>query len=608
MNNNTNMIIAIVLSLVVVLGWQYFVADPYLETRRQAKMKESESSTTSKKEPVSSASRSGPDRPPKLGLDTGDWPSRKTSASKSGMTKGAPASRVRIETGSLSGSISLEGGKLDELTLKKYKKTLEPGSDSVVLLSPWGSANPYFVETGWLPDRDNPIEVPDTETIWSQVGNNSLTPDNPVVLRWSNDQGFVFTRTISVDDKYVFRIIDEVDSVGGGEARLASYSVISRFGEPETSGYYLLHEGLIGLFGNSRLTEVDYSELQEEGMITKEPVKGSWLGFVDKYWAVVLIPDKEKLLRSAFTFYDDRYGLDRFQASSYGEPVLVNGNNKAVSSVRAFVGAKEVNTIRAYEHDLGIKKFGNITDWGWFWFITQPMFWLLDQMRQWLGNFGLAILAVTVILKLALFPVANRSYESMSRMKKLTPKLKEIQERYKDDKQKQQEATVELYNKEDVHPLAGCLPSLVQIPIFFSLYKVLFITIEMRHTPFFGWIHDLAAPDPTSLFNLFGLLPYQVTGAFNIGMWPILMGVTMFLQMRMNPPALDKTQKLFFDFMPLVFVFMLSSFPAGLVIYWTWNNALSIAQQAWIMKRNGVKIELFDNLVGLFKKSTGSRK
>ncbi|MDO9307030.1 MAG: membrane protein insertase YidC, partial [Mesorhizobium sp.] len=381
---------------------------------------------------------------------------------------------------------------------------------------------------------------------------------------------------------------------------IQNYGRVTRFDKPLNASVYVLHEGLIGVTGEEGLQEIKYATLEEDKRVSPGKSTDGWLGITDKYWAVALIPSGAQPFQPNFSWFDD--GRPRFQADYLTDPIQVAPGASANVETLVFAGAKETNKIQAYEAERQIRQFDLLIDWGWFYFITKPMFWLIDHLYKLLGNFGLAILATTVIVKAVFFPLANKSYASMANMKKVQPKMLEIREKYADDKMKQQQAMMELYKTEKINPLAGCWPVLIQIPVFFALYKVLYVTIEMRHAPFFGWIQDLAAPDPTSVFNLFGLLPFAVPAFLMIGVWPLIMGVTMFLQMRMNPTPPDPTQQMIFTWMPVIFTFMLASFPAGLVIYWAWNNSLSILQQGIIMKRQGAKIELWDNLVGLFKK------
>ena len=442
--------------------------------------------------------------------------------------------------------------------------------------------------------------MPGPATVWSVEGEQTLTPATPVTLTYTNDKGLTFTRTIAVDNNYMFTVSDAVANAGSAPVTLSNYGRIARIGQPHTDGFFILHEGLIGVTGTEGLQEIKYSDLAEKRQIQPGKSQDGWIGVTDKYWAVAIVPSSAQPFQPRYAYFDD--GRTRYQADFLTDPLVVEPGQSRTVETLVFAGAKETARIDAYQDERNIRQFDLLIDWGWFYFITKPMFYLIDFLFKMLGNFGLAILATTVVVKAIFFPLANKSYKSMANMKKVQPKLLEIREKYADDKMKQQQAMMELYKTEKINPLAGCWPILIQIPVFFALYKVLYVTIEMRHAPFFGWIRDLSAPDPTSLFNLFGLLPYDVPSFLMIGVWPIIMGITMFLQMRMNPTPPDPTQAMIFNWMPVIFTFMLATFPAGLVIYWAWNNTLSITQQGIIMKRQGAKIELWDNLVGLFKR------
>ncbi|MDB5601151.1 MAG: rane protein insertase YidC, partial [Xanthobacteraceae bacterium] len=526
----------------------------------------------------------------------------------------AAAPRIPLETPRLRGSIALKSGRIDDLSLSQYRETVDKNSPPIVLLSPSGSPHPFYAEFGWVPSSTAPIKLPGTDTVWQQVGSGSLTIDRPVTLAYDNGEGLEFRRTISVDDKYLFTVKDEVANKGTAPVTLHPYALVSRHGTPKVEGYYILHEGLIGFLGKEGLQEITYKTLEEKKKIDFDVTNG-WLGITDKYWATALLPENTAHLQAHFS--SGQLGAEKtYQTDYLLDAVTVQPGATGTATGRLFAGAKEVATvgtnfplvgIGGYNTQLDLNHFDLLIDWGIFHFITKPMFLAMDFFFHLFGNFGLAILMVTVLIKIIFFPLSNKSYASMAKMKAVQPEMTMIRERYAEDRVKQQQAMMELYKKEKINPLAGCLPIAVQIPVFFSLYKVLFVTIEMRHAPFFGWILDLSAPDPTNLFNLFGLIPYDptllpVVGHFlHIGVWPLIMGVTMWVQMKLNPSPPDPTQKLIFDWMPLIFTFMLASFSAGLVIYWAWNNTLSVIQQSVIMKRNGAKIELFDNV-----RSTGS--
>ena len=507
--------------------------------------------------------------------------------------------RVTIDTPNLKGSINLTGARIDDVSLKHYRVTVEPNSPIIELLNPQALPSGFYSEIGFV-GSDATGAVPGPDTVWTAEANASLTPATPLVLTYVNDKGLTFKRTIAVDQDYMFTVSDAVTNTGGADVTLSNYGRITRFDKPLHASTYVLHEGLIGVTGEEGLQEINYATIEDDKQVVPGKSTDGWLGITDKYWAATLVPSSKQPFQPRFSYFDD--GRPRYQADYLTDPILVPAGQSTTVETLVFAGAKEVGTIQAYETDRNIRQFDLLIDWGWFYFITKPMFYLIDWLFKALGNFGLAILATTVIVKAIFFPLANKSYKSMANMKMVQPKMLEIREKYADDKMKQQQAMMELYKTEKINPLAGCWPVLIQIPVFFALYKVLYVTIEMRHAPFFGWIQDLAAPDPTSLFNLFGLLPFAVPAFLMIGVWPLIMGVTMFLQMRMNPTPPDPTQQMIFTWMPVIFTFMMAGFPAGLVIYWAWNNSLSIIQQGVIMKRQGAKIELWDNLIGMFRK------
>ena len=489
--------------------------------------------------------------------------------------------RVKIDTPRLHGSVALTGGRIDDLTLATYHETTDPHSPEVVLLWPTGTKEPYFAEFGWVAGTSG-LKVPGPDTRWT-ASDGTLTPNSPLTLTWDNGTGLVFTRVISVDENYMFTVRDSVRNAGNTPVSLLPYSLISRTGTPHVSGYYILHEGLIGELAGS-LREVKYSALSPDKPDDFTST-GGWLGFTDKYWLTALVPDQKEEIKARFTHQLEN-GVDRYQSDFLGSSVTIPADGTASTSTRFFAGAKEVNLLDAYAAS-GIPHFDLAIDFGWFYFLTKPIFLALQFFYGILGNFGLAILLLTLIIKLLFFPLANKSYKAMSKMKLLQPEMQKIRERFPDDKARQQQEIMAMYKRVGANPLAGCLPIVIQIPVFFSLYKVLFVTIEMRHAPFFGWIHDLSAPDPTSFANLFGLLPFAPPTMLMIGAWPLIMGVTMFLQQKLNPQPVDPVQARMFMFLPIVFTYMLSAFPAGLVIYWAWNNLLSITQQWVIMHRAG---------------------
>ena len=491
--------------------------------------------------------------------------------------------RINIINDELEGSISLLGARIDDLVLKNYRKTLDPESDQIRFLKKIDEREPFFIQFGWSSPNKN--KVPNGNTVW-KGSKSSLDPNNPVTLTWNNGEGLKFSQIISIDDNYMIKVIQKVKNETNNSVNLYPYGLIRRSGEPKTTDFFVLHEGPLGVFDGS-LKEHSYSDLKEtgqKGMSIKTEENGGWIGITDKYWMAALIPDQNT--NSNFTF---RYvnNSASYQTDFLGELSKIPANGEIEIVSRVFSGAKKLNLLDKYEEDLKIKNFDLAIDFGWFYFLTKPFFYALSWANNILGNFGLAILAITVVVKIIFFPLANKSYKSMARMRVLTPQLQQLRERFGNDRQKMNMEMMALYKREKVNPAAGCLPILVQIPVFFALYKVLFVSIEMRQAPFFGWIKDLSALDPTSIFNLFGLLPYStdfLPDFLNLGIWPLLMGATMVLQQRLNPKPPDPVQAQIFAWMPVVFTFLLATFPAGLVIYWTWNNLLSIAQQ-WIITR-----------------------
>ncbi len=491
--------------------------------------------------------------------------------------------RINIINDELEGSISLLGARIDDLVLKKYRKTLDPESDQIRFLKKIDEREPFFIQFGWSSPNKN--KVPNGNSVW-KGSKSSLDPNNPVTLTWNNGEGLKFSQIISIDDNYMIKVIQKVKNETNNSVNLYPYGLIRRSGEPKTTDFFVLHEGPLGVFDGS-LKEHSYSDLKEtgqKGMSIKTEENGGWIGITDKYWMAALIPDQNT--NSNFTF---RYvnNSTSYQTDFLGELSKIPANGEIEIVSRVFSGAKKLNLLDKYEEDLKIKNFDLAIDFGWFYFLTKPFFYALSWANNILGNFGLAILAITVVVKIIFFPLANKSYKSMARMRVLTPQLQQLRERFGNDRQKMNMEMMALYKREKVNPAAGCLPILVQIPVFFALYKVLFVSIEMRQAPFFGWIKDLSALDPTSIFNLFGLLPYStdfLPDFLNLGIWPLLMGATMVLQQRLNPKPPDPVQAQIFAWMPVVFTFLLATFPAGLVIYWTWNNLLSIAQQ-WIITR-----------------------
>ena len=626
MTDNRNTILAVILSGIVLIAWQYFYNMPQMERQRATQQAQSELAKTQPQ----AANPAAPAAPATSANTPAQTPVAATVPIVARDAAIASSPRVKIDTPRLTGSIALKGGRIDDLSLVQFRETVDPNSPPIVLFSPSNTASPYYTEFGWVPAAGSAVRIPDINTVWQQEGSNSLSPDGPVVLKYDNGDGLTFRRTIAIDDHYLFTIRDDVTNVSNAPVTLYPYALISRGGTPPVSGYSILHEGFIGYVGDSGLQELTYKNVDDAKPLEDNPdskgylfrgVSNAWLGITDKYWAAALLPDTNLTLTNAHFSTGGRQ--KRYQADYMGPAQTVNIGGVGSANARVFAGAKEVSVVGVnfplvgfggYNQQLNLNHFDLLIDWGHFYFITKPMFLALDYFYHLVGNFGIAILLVTVIVKLLFFPLANKSYASMAKMKSVQPQLQALKERFPDDKVKQQQEMMEIYKKEKINPIAGCLPVALQIPVFFSLYKVLFVTIEMRHAPFYGWIKDLSAPDPTNLFTLFGLIPFDPIatlgphiGAYLVlGIWPIIMGITMWFQMKLNPSPPDPTQKMIFDWMPLIFTFMLAGFPAGLVIYWAWNNLLSVLQQSFIMRRNGVKVELFDNLKATFtpKKAT----
>ena len=615
-DSNRNTILAVILSGIVLIAWQYFYNVPQMERQRAAQQAQSELAKSAPQANNTTTPSSAPptgNAPAPAANTPATPPSASTAPVVSRDIAIASTPRVKIDTPSVSGSISLRGARIDDLSLVKFRETVDPSSPAIVLYSPSGTAAPYYAEFGWVGASGSTVRLPDQNTMWQQEGSNSLTPTTPVVLKYDNGDGLTFRRTISIDERYLFTVKDDVSNVGTAPVTLYPFALISRHGTPKVSGYYILHEGLIGYLGENGLQQYTYKKIDDAKTVSFKATDG-WLGITDKYWASALLPDTNAQLQARYS--SNLVGNVRTYQTDYledAQTIAIGGTGSA--NTRLFAGAKEASVVGinfpigglgGYNRELSLNHFDLLIDWGWFYFITKPMFLGLDFFYRLFGNFGISILLVTVIVKLLFFPLANKSYASMAKMKSVQPQLAALKERYPDDKVKQQQEMMEIYKKEKINPIAGCLPVALQIPVFFSLYKVLFVTIEMRHAPFFGWIKDLSSPDPTNLFTLFGLLHFDPTQLpvfghyLALGIWPIIMGITMWFQMKLNPTPPDPTQKMIFDWMPLIFTFMLAGFPAGLVIYWAWNNTLSVLQQSFIMRRNGVKVELFDNLKSTF--------
>jgi len=529
-------------------------------------------------------------KPAQAGSGAGTAAGAATTAD-SGAAAG-PAARLPIAAPRVQGSLSLRGARLDDLILKDYRETVDPKSPQVRLLAPREDAAPYYAQWGWTAP-DGRTRVPDGNTDWTATG-GPLAPGQPVTLAWENGQGQRFEIGLTVDDNYMFGVEQRVTNRGAEPVTLLPWARVRRESTPPTQGFFILHEGFVGVL-DGRLREVTYSDAKSEGekrngVALEQETGPGWAGFTDKYWLASLIgTDPRQRLKAAYRHVAEA-GASRWQVD-FAPPAAesVAPGATAAMPTRLFAGAKEVLTLDAYSEKLGIPDFDKAVDFGWFYFLTKPFFYALDWLFGIFGNFGVAILLFTLVLKAAFFPLANKAYQSMARMKVLGPKMTEIRDRYKEDPAKMQAEMMALYKSEKINPASGCLPILLQIPVFFALYKVLFVTIEMRHAPFFGWIKDLSAPDPTNLFNLFGLLPFDPatwSSYLHMPAWALIMGVTMWFQQKLNPAPPDPIQAKVFQWMPVIFTFMLASFPAGLVIYWSWNNLLSMAQQWYIMKKD----------------------
>lgn len=600
--DNRNVILAVVLSMLVLFGWQFLVAGPQMERAQQQariaaeQQAEQEALAVPAANPDGTVSAASPAQPA----------SAQTFADRASAL--AASTRIAIDTEDLAGSINLTGARIDDLRLEKYRETVDPESPIITLLSPSGAPGGYYVEHGWAPAAGATVALPDSNTVWAvENGATTLTASTPVTLVWDNGQGLIFRRTIALDEHYLFTITQSVENTGSGDIALFPYARVVRQGTPPVQNFFIQHEGPIGVLGNNNYVSRKYHDLQNDKQVDFASTTG-WLGIADKYWATAVLPRPGAGINARFAY--STQGSTPIYQTNYVEtqPVVVPAGGTASSESFVFAGAKEDHVISAYQTEHGFDRLELLIDWGWFHFLTKPMHWLLVTLYGLLGNFGLAILAVTIIVKAIFFPLANRSYASMAAMRRVQPEMKAIQERLKDDRAAQQQAMMELYKKEKINPLSGCWPILIQIPVFFALYTVIFISIEMRHAPFFGWILDLAAPDPTNIFTLFGLIPWNPTvlpviGSFlHLGVWPVIMGITMWVQMKLNPPPPDPTQAMIFNWMPIIFTFMLGAFPAGLVIYWAWNNTLSVTQQWVIMKRHGAEVNLFGNILDTFRK------
>ncbi len=560
--DNNNLIAAVILSVIILVGFQYLYVKPQQEAYRQQVLTEKLAQTDVK--------------PNALNDQTAPKSSRAEIINQ--------GERVKIITPELHGSINLKGARIDDLTLAQYHETTDPSSAEIVLLSPAGSAPPqqaYYAEFGWLGDKN--MAVPTSDTVWKAEG-KELTPEHPLKLVWDNKQGLTFERTFAIDDHFMFTVTDHVQNHSASPALLYPYGLVTRQGKPPTRDIYILHEGPLGVLDGT-LKDPKYKDLMTDTKITT-PSTGGWLGITDKYWLVAVIPPQDEKVSAEFV-YDRGSDPDplqgQFQSDFRSTAFTIAPEATAEHVAHLFAGAKLVRILDRYQTQFGIPLFDHAIDFGWFYFLTKPFLYLLDFLSHLFGSFGLAILAFTVLLKVITLPLSLKSYRSMAKMKALQPEMQRLQERFKDDKLRQSAEVMDLYKREKVSPLSGCLPNLIQIPIFFALYKVLYVGIEMRQTPFYGWIKDLSAPDPTSVFTLCGLIHWMPPNFLQIGIWPLMMGLSMFMQQRLSPQPPDKTQARMFMFLPIIFTYMLRAMPSGLVIYWTWSNLLSIAQQWFIM-------------------------
>ncbi|MBA5724137.1 membrane protein insertase YidC [Candidatus Liberibacter sp.] len=582
---NRNYFAAIVLSVAIIFMWQFLYVNPRIEAMRQEKKAlESVKNSSDQNDVIPSITS------PPFFIDN-----RELALARS--------PRVEIDTPSLIGSINLKGARFDDLNLKKYHVDASHSSPIVKLLNPSNTRNAYFTEMGYLSAYDIG-EVPGSDTVWKLVSGEKLTTSTPIKLAFMNAKNVLFERVIALDEHYMFTITDTVTNNSIDPISFALYGRITRYKTQEEEINSGSHDGLIAILGNQSLVEKKYSDI-EKSTISNASTSNGWLGITNKYWASVFIPPKDLAFESRFSFF--AHGKPRYQADFKGnETVLMAGKSSKTTSL-LFAGAKEVPLLKNYEKELTIPRFEMLIDWGWFYFVAKPMFSLMHYFHNLVGNFGLAILLTTVVVKLLFFPFARKQYISTANMQNIQPQIDKLREKFKDDTpQALQKATLDLYKKNNINPLAGCLPILMQIPVFFAIYKVISISIEMRHAPFIGWISDLSSRDPSNIFNLFGALPFTPLEFMHIGAWPIIMSLSMFIQMKMSPPPADRGQAIIMSCMPIFFVFALASFPAGLVIYWAWSNVISIIQQAIIMKLHGAKIGIIDKLCAIFNRRRSS--
>ena len=562
--DSKNVLMAVILSTVIIVGWQVLVVDPELKKTKTEVTKVEQTTSANNGKPSAPSINNKLPAPQKL--------ISRTDAVSS-------EQRVRLENEKLTGSISLNGALIDDVVLKTYKETLDKNSKQVVILNPKKMNTGYYLESGWA--SANNLKVPDNNSVLTLVKNKSLTPQTPIELEWDNKNGLIFNKKIEIDNQYLFKITESIKNNSKNKVDLFHYSQITRKEKPSVQNFYILHEGLVGVIDES-LKEQKYDDIKEKN----EKYQGieGWVGITDKYWLTAIVPQKKEAFNAEFTF-NDSYKANYILTN----PTSIEPGKTNSRSAQLFIGAKEVNVIDGYTKTADIKKFDLAIDWGWFYFFTKPLFFIIDYLYKFCGNFGIAIVLLTAGIRLLFFPLANYSFASMAKMKALQPEMVRLKDLHKDDKQKIQLEMMALYRKEKINPVSGCLPMLIQIPFFFAIYKMLFVTLEMRHAPFFGWIQDLSAPDPTSLFNLFGLIPWSPPSFLIIGVWPILMGVSMWVQQKLNPAPTDPIQAKIFAFFPLFLTVMLASFPSGLVVYWTVNNVLTMAQQYIIIRKTTIK-------------------
>ena len=560
---NKNVLLAVILSTAILIGWSFYFENPEEAQRKRAEIQgKTETQTSIQKPEAPQPSKASPAK----------------SISRNEALK--ESDRVLIENKNLSGSISLRGALIDDIILKNYRETLDPNSKSIVLLSPKKYEQGYFVESGWATTKSD-IKVPDNNSLWQIKEGKKLTPNSPITLEWNSREGLIFSKKIEIDDKYLFKITETVRNDKNRAIDLFHYGQITKNAKPTTENFYILHEGLIGVV-DKNLKEETYSAVEKEKKTYNG--KSGWFGITDKYWMSAIIPESGKSFKGEYS-YTNNYKANFI----ISEPNTISPQKSTTGNIKIFIGAKEVYPIDNYAEKEKIDRFDLAIDWGWFYFITKPLFFVIDYIFKIVGNFGVAIIILTALVRIVFFPLSNYSFKSMAKMKVLQPEMLRLKELYKDDVRRTQQEMMALYKREKVNPLSGCLPILVQIPIFFAVYKMLFVTLEMRHAPFFGWIKDLSAADPTTIFNLFGLIPWEPPTFLMIGIWPILMGITMYLQQKLNPAPPDPIQAKIFAWFPFIITIMLASFPSGLVIYWTASNILTMAQQYYIMRKTTVK-------------------